>query len=663
MKRLHRIVIFSLLIILTIIFIHYCQALKFIQDDAYTTFRYVRNFLNGKGLVFNPGEYVEGYTNFLWIVILSLIGFVHFDYVSISQYLSIGFGILILFETYLISINVLHFKNKIAAKFNLLYYFDLIPVLLLVFSVGFIYWAVSGMETSLFIFLILSGIYFYIKDDKKGKPNYKFSFAFLLASLTRPEGVFLFILFYLHKLFFIKKHKLSEDKNIFYYLKNVLLRELGAFVIPYSIYLLFRITYYGYIFPNTFYAKVGFSSFYLIRGFKYFLYFAKSDLLYGSILILPLLLYKFKDLRNQLNLFYFIITTYIMSIIFIGGDVLPMDRFFLPILPLIFILFGKFFQVFGAILYENYNKIFSTAIIFIVLISNIFIGHLTNKFEIQKAQKWRGYERGLVFKMRIYANWVNRQQAIKNRIATVAISTIGSFSFYSGARIIDLIGLTNEYIAHHPKEVPGIAENVSVLWREKKYNVDYVLSRKPDYIIFPAGAKPSAYPEAALFSKKDFLNNYYTQLFYSNRMSQLLPIFTKKSKLQLMENKQNLSTEICNVKFVGNYIDANGLFLKFLKTGNYDLVKSIIKKSLLITKECPLAADKAYTTIGYTLYFAGDIKTSEKYFLKAVKINPLNSIAHFYLQNIYFELGDKTKGLQQIKILKKISPDAEPYLF
>ena len=45
----------------------------FITDDAFISFRYVRNLLEGHGLVFNPGEYVEGYTNFLWILELAAI--------------------------------------------------------------------------------------------------------------------------------------------------------------------------------------------------------------------------------------------------------------------------------------------------------------------------------------------------------------------------------------------------------------------------------------------------------------------------------------------------------------------------------------------------------------------------------------------------------------
>ena len=40
----------------------------FLCDDAFISFRYVRNLLKGHGLVFNPGEYVKGYSNFLWVL-------------------------------------------------------------------------------------------------------------------------------------------------------------------------------------------------------------------------------------------------------------------------------------------------------------------------------------------------------------------------------------------------------------------------------------------------------------------------------------------------------------------------------------------------------------------------------------------------------------------
>ena len=43
----------------------------YMPDDAYIGLRYARNLSVGEGLVFNPGERVEGYTNFLWVIILA----------------------------------------------------------------------------------------------------------------------------------------------------------------------------------------------------------------------------------------------------------------------------------------------------------------------------------------------------------------------------------------------------------------------------------------------------------------------------------------------------------------------------------------------------------------------------------------------------------------
>ncbi len=46
---------------------------RFLNDDAFISFRYARNLLEGRGLTWNPGEYVEGYTNFLWVLELAAI--------------------------------------------------------------------------------------------------------------------------------------------------------------------------------------------------------------------------------------------------------------------------------------------------------------------------------------------------------------------------------------------------------------------------------------------------------------------------------------------------------------------------------------------------------------------------------------------------------------
>ncbi|HET9328550.1 MAG TPA: hypothetical protein VFQ05_17420 [Candidatus Eisenbacteria bacterium] len=46
--------------------------IPFAAEDAYITFRYARNFANGFGLVFNPGEHVFGFSSPLWTLWLAV---------------------------------------------------------------------------------------------------------------------------------------------------------------------------------------------------------------------------------------------------------------------------------------------------------------------------------------------------------------------------------------------------------------------------------------------------------------------------------------------------------------------------------------------------------------------------------------------------------------
>lgn len=63
----------GLLAVLTLVFfIVNVQQYCFLGDDAYISFRYALHLYQGHGLVWNPGERVEGYTNFLWVIIMAL---------------------------------------------------------------------------------------------------------------------------------------------------------------------------------------------------------------------------------------------------------------------------------------------------------------------------------------------------------------------------------------------------------------------------------------------------------------------------------------------------------------------------------------------------------------------------------------------------------------
>ncbi|HEY4491844.1 MAG TPA: hypothetical protein VI958_07560, partial [Acidobacteriota bacterium] len=44
---------------------------RWVTDDIFIGFRYAQNLVDGRGLVYNTGERVEGYTNFLWVLIMA----------------------------------------------------------------------------------------------------------------------------------------------------------------------------------------------------------------------------------------------------------------------------------------------------------------------------------------------------------------------------------------------------------------------------------------------------------------------------------------------------------------------------------------------------------------------------------------------------------------
>lgn len=46
----------------------------YMLDDAYISLEYAKNLAEGRGLVFNPGEGVEGFSNPLWVFLLFALG-------------------------------------------------------------------------------------------------------------------------------------------------------------------------------------------------------------------------------------------------------------------------------------------------------------------------------------------------------------------------------------------------------------------------------------------------------------------------------------------------------------------------------------------------------------------------------------------------------------
>ncbi len=642
--------IYALLIAFSFLLIYLCNQVKFIQDDSYISFRFVKNFVEGKGLVFNPGERVEGYTNLLWVLILSIFYTLKFNIESISQYLSMGFGILVLFQTYkissLVDLKADSKKGKNSVTPTNAFMFNFIPVALIVLTGAFNFWAISGMETCMFMAYVLAGIFYYIKNKNSETPNYLFSFFIFLASLTRPEGLYFFGLIVIHKIVLsIKDNKGGFTKDIFSK-KNLI--TYAVYVIPTGLFILWRLSYYGYPFPNTYYAKTAFDSAHLQAGWTYFKNFFEAYMLYGVVFALPLILLRKKENFFEISLMYFISVSYCVYIIFIGGDVLKQFRFFLPILPLIYILFGKFVE---EIAYRIKGKSASGSLstglalgMFVSLLIGIF-NYNSQKDIIKKDVET---ENGLVEKMKIAGAWFNKKQTQLGRPLILAATTIGAVSYFSDVVVIDMLGLTDETIAHKPLEVAEVSA-LPLNWKERKYNAEYVLSRKPDYIYFSTGIKPSAFAEIALFTYDGFLNNYYAYPFTIKEQGYSDIVYKRKSDTDINNIKAANTNPKYDKKFVGDFVYGMNI-MRSKKQDAIDAFKRAIDKG-------PTNFGAAYQNLADIYLQSGNTNEAFNNYSKALEADNFNVNALSSIYNLYMQKSDAENANKVLARLNLIAPE------
>jgi hypothetical protein len=185
----------------------------------------------------------------------------------------------------------------------------------------------------------------------------------------------------------------------------------------------------------------------------------------------------------------------------VGGDVLEVHRFFVPIMPLIAI-----FMVFG-LRRLTANLGWQMGAMAIIIIWQLYV-----PFHYVKTFNQR--EIGLAYKM---SALIDRLIATDRSDFSLATSTIGLVSYrLLGHQVIDLLGLTDTTIARHPEP---FVEGMESTWKEAQFNCAYVLGKQPDYILFSTGIKPSAPAERALFMYSQFLRNYRTiGYFINNKM-------------------------------------------------------------------------------------------------------------------------------------------------
>src|SRR5262245_56254236 len=119
--------------------------LRMLFDDSFIAFRYADNFARGRGLVFNPGERVEGYTCLFWVLLLAAVARAGLDVVAWSH----GLGALAAAATVVVTAALARRVAPPSPRWAWLGG----PILVAAHP-AFALWAGSGMETTLFALLM-----------------------------------------------------------------------------------------------------------------------------------------------------------------------------------------------------------------------------------------------------------------------------------------------------------------------------------------------------------------------------------------------------------------------------------------------------------------------------------------------------------------------------
>lgn len=472
MSFLKQLVLFFLLlsVITLVVFFYQGKPLAGV-DDANIFMNYSKHLARGEGFVFNTGgERIEGFTSFLWVLICTL-----FYFISAHPELLMMFFLLILTSVAVTLVYREVFADLllISEKFARRYFFPAYCIFLICIGPFFMAWSVlSLMENGLWNFLFVSLIILILRFYRTGQLSVKYTICFLvlgiLLLLTRPEGLAWSLVFLLLLI-------VSAWKSRSGYLVPALFFLVMAGTVAALTF--FRVKYFGYPLPNTWYAKVSHDKLYnLGEGLKYLVSFITNfhPVLTFLLVVLILTSIRFLRKRNILQLLNsnagndsvrirILIITFIIFIalalpLTTGGDHFGSFRFYQGSLllfswgiPSLFILFS-----------DNYREQPATGIKQIALAASVSfllltVGALYNLRNIPKTRMI--FEFDLATEGRKLAKVLNGFWP-QNK-PSVGMIAVGGFSLRYEGTTIDLMGLNNILMGHSKGDRIGIKNHAA----------------------------------------------------------------------------------------------------------------------------------------------------------------------------------------------------------
>ncbi len=481
-------------------------------DDAMISMRYAQNFANGEGLVWNPGgERVEGYTNPLWVIYMSLFNLLPIGLSRISLPIQISGAIFIIISLFIIRKLSLSFTDEDSAT-------PFAPLIFTAFYLPINNWSLQGMEVSVLILITSLLALSAIRQLNNASSILPLHIIGAIGTFVRIDMVvpyFAAILF----ISFTEKKKRKETL-------------LGGIIVVLLCLLsqtLFRYFYYGDILPNTYYLKMtGYPVFLRIsRGFLMMVQFASRM---GWVLfLLPFAALIFNRSKAVFLLLYLFIVQILYSV-YVGGDAWEWwggsNRYISIVMPLFFILFSyalyqitdKLFSVLGR--GKKYPKLLSLAVFTLICAICLIQFNRINNFDALR--KWTLLEKPLHTEE--YARTIGLSLLLKESTtddARIAFVRAGAMPYFTQRYAIDILG-KNDNVISRIRMRQAVKENKYTFFYPGHIKWDYSYSigkLKPDAIAQLWRKREEAYP----FIKDDYkiYNFKDIQIFFRKDSSKI----------------------------------------------------------------------------------------------------------------------------------------------
>jgi len=153
-------------------------------EDAMISMRYARNFADGHGFAWNAGEPpIEGFTNFLWTLWMSLAHKIGMSESKISLFIMLS-GVALMLGNGLVA-------SQIAARISKAPWVPVLVLAAVLFDYPLVFWTLRGMEVGALSLIVYTILYLAIRNEEEFSVARTGAMSLLTAAalLTRSDSI------------------------------------------------------------------------------------------------------------------------------------------------------------------------------------------------------------------------------------------------------------------------------------------------------------------------------------------------------------------------------------------------------------------------------------------------------------------------------------------